>query len=114
MDWSKYEEGKTIGQKGSEDGVTIEDLENIQGARITLERDGNIAPYSVTIGIYGLMFHTYFSSSIEKAWKYLEFAKSKIDQILKEYDTPEAQRDKNWHDKKNQLIEELAEHNDGG
>ena len=43
MNWNKFEEGKTIGQKGSEDGTSLEDIENIQGARITMERDGNIA-----------------------------------------------------------------------
>ena len=36
------------------------DEEHTDGARITLERDGDIAPFSITCGVYGWMFHTRF------------------------------------------------------
>jgi hypothetical protein len=39
------------------------DFENTCGARITIEKDGDISPFSVTFGIYGLMFHSFFCST---------------------------------------------------
>lgn len=36
--WMKYDEGKSIGEKGSEKGFIIFDSENLDGARITLEK----------------------------------------------------------------------------
>ena len=38
------------------------DEEHSAGARITLERDGQIAPFAITCGIYGCMMHTRFFS----------------------------------------------------
>src|SRR5690606_34632404 len=55
--WIPFDNSKTIGTKGSEGGIIIEDLENIDGARITLEKDCGNIPFAVTLGIYGLMFH---------------------------------------------------------
>jgi hypothetical protein len=42
MEWYIYENGKTIGKTGSENGSIIEDIGNVNGARITLEKDGNL------------------------------------------------------------------------
>lgn len=65
--WYPFDNGRTLGQPGSENGVTIYDEEHEAGARITLEKDGAIAPYSITMGIYGAMFHTHFMGSIEES-----------------------------------------------
>jgi hypothetical protein len=71
MLWDKVEKGKTIGQKGSENGCIIEDEEYKNLCRITLEINGEIAPYSITCGIYGLMCHTTFArDEIEGKDKY--------------------------------------------
>ena len=59
--WYAVEAGKTIGQKGSEDGYIIADEEYKNSCRITLEKDGITAPYSITCGIYGVMCHTAFA-----------------------------------------------------
>ncbi|MAW97055.1 MULTISPECIES: hypothetical protein [unclassified Leeuwenhoekiella] len=56
--WNPFDQGNSIGTIGSEDGKILKDEENSFGARITLEENGSIAPFSITIGIYGLMFHT--------------------------------------------------------
>lgn len=58
--WIRFDEGKSIGQIGSEGGKILKDEENTFGARVTLEGKGDIAPFSITIGIYGVMFHTEF------------------------------------------------------
>lgn len=60
MDWQPFEGGSTIGAVGSEDGTIVRDDEHPLGARITLELGCRIAPYTITCGIYGSMFHTVF------------------------------------------------------
>lgn len=108
MDWIAYDNGKTINKIGSESGEIIIDIEHISGARITIEKDGTIAPYSLTLGIYNLMFHTHFASTIEEISKYAEYAKLKIQEIFFHYEIPEELRDKYWQSQLNQLLEELT------
>ena len=109
MDWLVYNQGHSIGTVGSESGEIINDIEHMSGARITVEKDGSIAPYSVTLGIYGLMFHTHFASTIEDINKYIHFAKYKIQEIFYHYEIPEELRDKHWQDQLNQFLKELTE-----
>jgi hypothetical protein len=59
--WHPFKGGETIGQEGSESGIIIADEEYNNSCRITIEKDGCTAPYSITCGIYGLMCHTVFS-----------------------------------------------------
>jgi hypothetical protein len=60
--WDKVENGTTIGQTGSENGQIIVDEEYKSSCRITLEKDGVVAPYSITCGIYRQMCHTAFAN----------------------------------------------------
>ena len=61
--WQPFENGGTLGQIGSEEGIIVHDEEHSLGARISLERDTIVAPFAITCGIYGWMLHTrYFSS----------------------------------------------------
>jgi hypothetical protein len=106
--WTKFDKGISLGTVGSEGGKIIEDFECIDGARVTIEKGGDIAPFSVTVGIFGLMFHTHFSSTDVDAKKFMEFAIMKIDEIFSLYETSESARDSNWHDKHNHIISELA------
>jgi len=46
----QFEDGATLGQKGSESGVILRDEEHPQEARITLERDTRTAPFAITCG----------------------------------------------------------------
>lgn len=112
--WTKFDKGSSIGKTGSEGGKITEDLECIDGARVTIEKDGGIAPYSVTLGIYGLMFHTHFASTEIEAKMFMDFALKKIDQIFALYETVESERDTTWRDKHDSLISELAEQKNGG
>lgn len=74
--WNPTENGETIGQVGSENGIIIEDEEYQDSCRITLEKDGVLAPFSITCGVYGLMVHTAFAGDkIEADGKYTEMKK---------------------------------------
>ena len=55
------------------------DEEHIDGARVTLERDGCTAPWSVTCGIYGDFMHTAFASS-EKEGR-MKYDNMKVDLV---------------------------------
>lgn len=112
--WAKFNKGSSIGTIGSEGGKIIEDFECIDGARVTIEKDGDIAPYSVTLGIYGLMFHTHFDSTEIEAKRFMGFAVKKIDETFALYETAESERNKTWHDKHERLLSELAEQKNGG
>ena len=103
--WSSYNEGKSIGEICSEQGEILLDEENSFGARITLEKNGSIAPFSITIGIYGLMFHTDFYSSSENAKNEFKNFKNKIDKVIVHYSIEENSRDSEWNIKLNQLTE---------
>lgn len=60
MDWRAFDGGSTLGERGSENGVILLDEEHPVGARITLERSGYTAPFSITCGVYGALVHTRF------------------------------------------------------
>jgi hypothetical protein len=63
MGWVPFEYGASIGRRGSENGAILLDEEHELGARITLEKGGDIAPFAITCGVYGWMFHTRFCGS---------------------------------------------------
>jgi hypothetical protein len=84
MSWLPLDGGKTIGNRGSENGIIVEDEEHRDGARITLERDGGIAPWAITCGIYGAFLHTAFASSeLEGRAKYTGM-KTDLEKIMAE------------------------------
>jgi hypothetical protein len=56
--WIKFKNGATIGQKGSENGTIVNDVEYCSSCRITLERCKKY--YAITCGVYGSMVHTAF------------------------------------------------------
>ena len=70
MAWAAVEDGGTIGQPGTEGGQIVSDEEYEDGARITLERGGPIAPFAITCGVYGWAFHTHFVGEAEARGDY--------------------------------------------
>ena len=80
--WTPVDDGASIGRRGSEDGVILRDEQHIDGARITLERDGKIAPFSITSGIYGWMVHTSFFGTRSAAETAFEDMKDELAGIL--------------------------------
>jgi hypothetical protein len=80
-DWKPFDEGKTMGKWGSENGTIILDLEYRNSARITVEEKTRVAPFALTMGIYGMMFHTaYFSTreEVNEAVEHVQFYTKKI------------------------------------
>jgi len=55
--WNKYDNGKSIGTKGSE-GTILDDVEHDEGMRITLEKSDSY--FAITYGLYGNMVDTLF------------------------------------------------------
>ena len=106
--WYIFDNSNSIGKKGSEGGIILSDFENSNGARITIEQDGNIAPFSVTIGIYNLMFHTYFCSSQEEAIYFREETIEKIDDIFKLVEVDKKNRNEDWEINFHNKIEEIS------
>jgi len=67
MGWHSYDGGKSLGTRGSEEGLIVQDQEHDGGARICLERDARVAPFAITCGLYGWFVHTCFLSSQTEA-----------------------------------------------
>jgi hypothetical protein len=80
--WYPFENGATLGQKGSEEGIIFRDEEHPQEARITLERDTRAAPFAITCGIYGCMMHTRFFSLETEATSQYEEMKTALSALL--------------------------------
>lgn len=79
--WILYENGSTIGKKGSENGKIICDEEYLGSCRITLEETKSI-PYSITCGVYGLMCHTAFSKTELDAKEKYECMKKELKDFI--------------------------------
>ena len=82
MAWEPFDGGSTIGTTGSESGVILRDDEHSLGSRITLERGGPTAPFAVTCGIYGSMFHTAWAGSEAAAVAMYEAMRDRLVQLL--------------------------------
>jgi hypothetical protein len=80
--WKSFDSGSSIGSRGSENGLIVRDEEHEDGARITLEQGGDIAPFSITCGIYGSMVHTRFFASESEARAEFDLMKSGLAEIL--------------------------------
>jgi hypothetical protein len=96
--WKSFDGGSSINQIGSENGIIVKDEEHENGARITIEKNGYIAPFSITCGIYGLFAHTAFCGDEQEADKKYEDMKTDIDFILH---NPNSENDyiSDWCDK---------------
>lgn len=108
QDWQTFDKGRTLGKKGSERGIIIADMENINGARITVERDADTAPYAITFGIYGLMFHTHYKSTAEEVERYLNWIRSTMHKVFVLYEQDEDSRSDEWYHEHDRLVHELT------
>jgi hypothetical protein len=80
--WYTFNGGRTLGQRGSENGVIVRDAEHTGGARITLERASATAPFAITCGIYGALVHTRFFATPQEADQAFEEMKVELARIL--------------------------------
>ncbi|UOK41602.1 MULTISPECIES: hypothetical protein [Flavobacterium] len=107
--WIDIDNGNTIGTLGSEGGEIIVDIENIDGARITLEKECGTIPFAITFGIYGLMFHTHFENDLSSSKEYIELKKIQMNKVFKLYEVQEEERDDDWWDKHSELMDLLTD-----
>jgi len=107
-DWHNFDKGRTLGKKGSEHGIIITDMENINGARITVEKDTAAAPYAITFGIYGLMLHTHFKNRPEEVELYLDWVRSTMHKVFALYEQDEENRSDEWYHEHDRLVHELT------
>jgi len=74
--WISYDEGKHLGETGTENGVITRDEAFSQSARITLESIDTNDHYAITFGIYGYMVHTsWYAALLEAELAYFEAQK---------------------------------------
>lgn len=101
--WNTFDNGSTIGTKGSESGVIIIDVEYSLGARITIEKNTDVAPRAITLGIYGNLMHTFYCDDMPfTADKNYRWFKRKIEDFFR------IEQDDNKSI--NQLFEEIIGH----
>jgi hypothetical protein len=81
--WISYENGGTIGLKGSEGGEIVRDEEHMAGARLTLERETlRGVPFAITCGVYGWLVHTRFFADEPTAMQEFERMRGALEAIL--------------------------------
>ena len=107
LNWIDIEE--TIGETGSESGKIIYDVENVNGARITIEKKTKIAPFTVTLGVYGIMFHTDYFPTESEARNFVFESMKKIENLFKHLEVPENQQAEDWKKIYNDLALKIAE-----
>jgi len=103
--WYDFDEGYSIGTSGPDGGLIVRDEEHQSGARMTIEEDGSFAPFSITCGIYGWMFHTRYFPTESEAVEGFELMKIDLDEILKLFST----EDEADEDTFNAVAEEISE-----
>jgi hypothetical protein len=105
MAWNDFNQGKSIGTRGSENGLVLRDEEHESGARVTFEQGGYTAPFSITCGIYGWMMHTCFFSIQHDAEVAFGVIKDELVEILKiiPFDS-----DPDMENKTNEVIQEIG------
>jgi len=107
--WYDYDEGYSVGTVGSSGGAIVRDEEHKSGARITLEEESSFAPFAVTCGIYGRMFHTrYFSDESEANDDYVRM-KNELDEILESIQAAEEDQDEEVENEITEKIEMFVE-----
>ena len=82
VSWHPFDNGKSLGKRGSESGTITLDEEHDDGARITLERGAQHAPFAITCGIYGWMVHTRFLGSESEAQSEFEKMRAELSRII--------------------------------
>ncbi|MDG4714556.1 hypothetical protein [Winogradskyella marincola] len=107
MSWFPFDNGKTIDSKGSEGGTILFDEEHLNGARVSLEENCYNAPYAITIGIYGVMFHTDFQDNLKASKLKYELLKHKIELVLNHLAIDEEKRKEDWNILFNNMLDDL-------
>jgi hypothetical protein len=82
MNWEIFDQGFTINQLGSENGIIIRDEVFPDYSRITLEKDTPTAPFAITCGIFDWLVHTRYFASQKQADSEFELMKKELTRIV--------------------------------
>ncbi len=107
--WYTFGNGKTIGQSGSEGGYIIEDIEYHEGARITIEKDAGLAPHAITLGIYGLLFHTKLVSTSTEVMHFVARTKALVESLFIHLSVAKEMQNELWQTEYDRLVDEICE-----
>lgn len=93
--WIETDEGSTIGEGGVDGGIIVKDLEG-PDARITLEKNSALGPYSITCALYGNMVHSFSveGNSPEETFERVKKDLEKIIAIWPKENAPKASYNK--------------------
>jgi hypothetical protein len=89
--WSDFEDGATLGSRGTESGIIVLDEEYDEAARISLERETGTAPFAITCGVYGRLMHTRFFDLEAEARSEYAAMKVALQEIVDGFDSPDPQ-----------------------
>ena len=81
--WTQFNNGDTLGHRGSEGGTIIRDEMFPDGARITLEKNTKTAAFAITCGIVNWLVHTVYLSTEESAQRTFELIKSDLESMMR-------------------------------
>ena len=108
IDWGPFDNGRTIGTKGLENGTIIFDIEHISGARVTVEKGAWTAPFVTGVCIGSLIYQdTRYDMSESDALCFANRTAQKLNILFEHLDIPNDKRDMLWKKKYNTLINGL-------
>ena len=90
--WVVYEQGSTLGTRGSEEGTIIRDEDYDNESHITLEENARAIPFAITCWIRNWLVHTrYFGDRIVAQQSYEEMKQelARIVELIRNLDDPE-------------------------
>lgn len=108
MPWYPYDGGRSLGQRGTEAGLIVQDHELDGFARITLEENGEVAPFTITWGIYGWAFGTCFFGSRAEALD--QYRRMQVD-LAPILDLIPLSSDPDWEQKSHPVIAAIHDFN---
>lgn len=79
-EWKPYNNGRSIGVKGSEGGEIVRDEEHPQGARITIKK--GLDYVSISCNISGKIDHTRFFKEMKVAESEFDVMQVELDKVI--------------------------------
>ena len=109
FDWIATVKGQTIGTLGENKGVILADISNLNGARISLEKDVSGGPFTIAYELYGWLKKNHLEHERKNADEFIFRLKVFLNSFFDLYDIPESKRKDNWQKKHDQLLTAIAD-----
>ena len=109
FDWTPTLKGQTIGTLGENNGVILADISNLNGARISLEKDASEGLFTIAYDLYGWLRKNHQEPDRKIADEFIFRLKVFFNSFFDLYDIPESKRKENWQKKHDQVLKEIAD-----